>query len=249
MRLRVTPVLTASISADLHDDLRRDEHDQDVEQDCGDDHLSGPPIRVWLQEETAGAHGPHLETHREEPTPQAHHVDVEGVAAGLPARPRHVFQRVAPDDLGEATDESLRKCPLDTRQRDPLTSIPQDAVLVDAGSLGCLTGVGTGERARAASVLARARTSRSTAGSRIQSSRASKGFGAADSVPTSSSRGMPEARRRSTCSRSSGQRTSTTSVMVDDGKDRPLRDCCGSVKTGLLAATVPGSFIGCGRGT
>ena len=66
--------------------------------------------------------------------------------------------------------------------------------------------------ARPASVDTRTRRSSSAAGRRIQSSNTSTGSGGARSSPTNNNRGAPVARSRSNRSRSSGQRTSTTSV-------------------------------------
>ena len=107
-----------------------------------------------------------------------------GVAPGGTLGPARPGQLLAADDGLVALDERGHESGLDRRQRHPATREPQQAVTVEVGRL--LAG---GRRWRRASTSTRARTSASSAGTRIQSSRQSSPRGAAAPPSTSSNLG------------------------------------------------------------
>ena len=166
--------------------------------------------RRWLdrlEEVPAGADRADLEPEGRDAAAEPQHVHVERVPGRAPARPRPAHERVPPDHRAEPVDQRGRERPLDRRQRDPAAPVAEQAVVVDRRRRP--------RCARPATPASRPATRRSSsaAGSRIQSSSGSTGSGAARSSPTRRRRGAPAARSRSSRSVSSGQRTSTTSVI------------------------------------
>ena len=84
-----------------------------------------------LEEVPAGSDRADFEPEGRDPATQAQHVHVERVPSGAPARPRSAHEGVTADDRVEAVDQRGRERPLDRRERDPPTPVPEQAVVVD----------------------------------------------------------------------------------------------------------------------